>query len=424
MIGQALQAGHSVCSDPSLADCVVVNTCAFIRPAVEESIDTILEMARWKSQCRDRRLIVTGCLPQRYGQALADALLEVDTFLGTGAFHQIGDALDTPSATPQRLRLPPVEDAAGVGERLPRLQTTPAHTAYLKIAEGCSDHCTYCIIPKLRGRQRSRPMNVIVSEAEKLAQGGVKELVLVAQNTTAYGQDMKKAGHTLAALLDKLAQIAELAWIRVLYGHPDYITEALMESMASHPNICPYVDIPVQHASEDILKKMGRRPCPTRNLELVDRLRRMIPGVAIRTSCIVGFPGETQEDFETLKTFIQRSKFDHLGVFMYSDDHDLPSNRLPGHIDEAVKLDRFNRLMEQQAAISRQNYKRFVGRTQKVLVDSIIKEDDRAAIGRTVFQAPEIDGVVYLEGNSPKPGTFVSVSITKAHDYDLTGRIE
>ena len=423
MLGQVLEAGHRVCADLSAADCVVVNTCAFVRPAIDESIDTILEMGRWKEHNQGRRLIVTGCLPQRYGQSLVESLPEVDVFIGTGAFDQIDRFVAVSDMKEKRVFLPPVEKTSRSARELPRLQTTAPHTAYLKIAEGCSSHCTYCIIPKLRGRQRSRPMKAILSEAEWLVHSGAKELILVAQNTTAYGQDLPGEGR-IHTLLDRLAQIPGLIWIRILYGHPDFVSAPLIASMTTHPNVCPYLDIPFQHASERILKRMGR-PCdPAYNLALIKRLRDKIPGVALRTTFITGFPGETDTDFETLVTFVEEARFDHMGVFMYSDDTDLPSNKLPGHVDDPVKQTRFDYLMERQARISRENNRRYVGKTVRVLVEEPAPKKGSVVGGRMATQAPEIDGMVFIEGQSaPAAGTFVNVCISQAHDYDLTGYI-
>ena len=424
MLGQVLEAGHRVCADLSAADCVVVNTCAFVRPAIDESIDTILEMGRWKEHNQGRRLIVTGCLPQRYGQSLAESLPEVDVFLGTGAFDQIERFVGVSGIGEKRVFLPPIEKTSRSARELPRLQTTAPHTAYLKIAEGCSSHCTYCVIPELRGPQRSRPMKAILSEAEWLVHGGAKELILVAQNTTAYGQDLPQGEDRIHTLLDRLAQIPGLIWIRLLYGHPGFVTEPLVESMVAHPNVCPYLDIPFQHASKRILKRMGR-PCdPAYNLALVKRLRDKIPGVALRTTVITGFPGETDADFETLVTFVEEVRFDHMGVFMYSDDTDLPSNKLPGHVDDQVKQTRFDYLMERQARISRENNQQYVGKTVRVLVEEPVPNNRPVVAGRMATQAPGIDGMVFIEnGTAPAAGTFVNVCITEAHDYDLTGYI-
>lgn len=419
MLGHLLEKGHVICSDASEADCVVVNTCGFTRPATDESIDAILEMANWKTQVSGRRLIVVGCLPERYRRDLAKALPEVDLFLGTGAFHHIVTAVEAPTIK-NRVVLPQPANRPICGEDLPRLQTTPPHSAYLKIAEGCSGHCTYCIIPKLRGPQRSRPLEEIVGEARALAQGGTRELILVAQNTTAYGEDLNQ-GCRLEDLLDELTRIPQLAWIRILYGHPDYITDRLIETIAYHDNLCSYFDVPVQHISEPILKKMGRSSDSSKIFELFDRLRSCVPGAVLRTTLMVGFPGETDEDFELLQAFVQRVRFDHMGAFRYSNEIDLASNQLPDHVAEAVKETRFARLMAKQATIARINNQKYVGQVMEVLVDGPAKSSKMTMVGRAVLQAPDIDGVVNITGQTVRPGSFAKVRIKHADEYDLTG---
>ncbi len=425
MLGQLLEAGHTITSEASDADCVVVNTCGFIRPAADESIDAILEMVQWKKEAPGRRLVVAGCLPQRYGQDLVKALPEVDVFLGTGAFHRIQDAVENSTFETDAL-FPPPATGPVYGKDLPRLQTTPPHTAYLKIAEGCSGRCTYCIIPNLRGPQRSRPMEDVLFEAQDLVTAGAKELVLVAQNTTAYGHDLGR-GYHLEDLLENLTGSPELAWIRVLYGHPDFITDRLIQTMADREKICSYFDIPIQHISEPVLKKMGRSSDSARLLRLFEQIRR-VPNTALRTTLMVGFPGETGQDFERLLDLVETVRFDHMGAFVYSGDKDLPSDGLKDHVAENVKEERFERLMTRQAAISRENNQRFVGKTLQVLVegpypDSKNRDGGGVLTGRTAFQAPDIDGRVFLEGGSAIIGSFVEARVTEADEYDLTGDI-
>jgi ribosomal protein S12 methylthiotransferase len=420
MLGQLLKAGHTILSDPSGADCVVVNTCSFIEPAVDESIDAILEMGEWKRLADGRRLIVTGCLPQRYGHSLAKTLPEVDVFLGTGGFDCIVRAAEG-SLNGKRVVLPdpgslPVQDAS-----LPRLVTTPSHTAYLKIAEGCSGRCTYCIIPKLRGAHRSRPMREVLSEARFLVESGVKELVLVAQNTTAYGKDLG-LDDGLAQLLEALTRISGLDWIRVLYGHPDYISDTLIEVIASHHQICSYFDIPVQHISEPVLKRMGRRYDSSTIASLFERIRNRVPEAALRTTVLVGFPGESDEDFEQLLSFIENVRFDHLGAFIYSNNKDLASSTLSNHIPEVIKQERQDLLMLRQRDISRDILQQYVGKALQVLIDGPAEGTD-ALKGRTCFQSPEIDGMVYVSGGKAEPGTFARVRITEAGEYDLRGEV-
>lgn len=419
MLGRLLQAGCTVTSEESESDCVVVNTCSFIRPAVDESIDTILEMAQWKKQAVGRKLVVVGCLPERYGANLAKALPEVDAFLGTAAFHLIIDAVRG-SLDGTCVLLPHPCNGSDLNENVPRLRTTPHHTAYLKIAEGCSGRCTYCIIPKLRGPLRSRPMEKVLSEATILAKTGVKELILVAQNTTAYGQDLDR-GYGLEHLLTKLAEISGLAWVRVLYGHPDFITDSLIETIGAHNNLCSYFDIPVQHISEPILKNMGRRHNSAEILKLFERIRDKAPGAVLRTTLIVGFPGETEHDFECMLDFIEKVRFDHLGTFTYSNEEDIPSNNLRDHVAEQVKQERLDRLMTLQAALSRENNQKYVGKTLQVVVERADETSQGQMIGRAAFQAPEVDGVIRINQGGAEPGSFVKVRITEAHNYDLTG---
>ena len=420
MLGQLLEAGHTIFSDPSGADCVVVNTCSFIEPAVDESIDVILEMGEWKRQTHGRRLIVTGCLPQRYGHSLAKTLPEVDVFLGTGGVDCIVRAAEG-SLNGKRVVLPdpggaPVQDAS-----LPRFVTTPPHTAYLKIAEGCSGRCTYCVIPKLRGAHRSRPMQEVISEARFLVGSGVKELVLVAQNTTAYGKDLGLDGG-LAHLLEALTHIAGLDWIRVLYGHPDYISDPLIEVMASCHQICSYFDIPVQHISEPVLKRMGRGYDSPTIYSLFERIRSRVPDAALRTTVLIGFPGESDEDFQRLLDFVENIRFDHLGAFVYSDNKDLASSGLSNHVPEMIKQERLDLLMLRQRDISRYTMQRYVGKTLQVLIDGPAEGTD-ALNGRTCFQSPEIDGMVYVDGGKADPGTFARVRISEAAEYDLRGEV-
>ncbi len=419
MLGRLLEAGHTITSDESEADCVVVNTCSFIRPAVDESIDIILEMAKWKQGAGGRRLIVAGCLPQRYGTDLVISLPEADVFLGTGAFDRITQAVQG-SLNGRRVLLPRPDCGPVFDETATRFNTTHTHMAYLRIAEGCSGRCTYCIIPKLRGPHRSRPMEDVLSEARALAEAGVKELILVAQNTAAYGQDLGR-GYGLEHLLNELAEISEIVWVRVLYSNPDYVTNSIIETIANHDRLCSYFDIPIQHTSESILRRMARSHNVTDIMELFERIREEVPDAVLRTTLMVGFPGETEYDFKGMLDFIEKVRFDHMGAFMYSDEKDLPSNRLKDHVTEEVKQERFDRLMTRQAELSRENNQRYLGKIIRVLVEGAAEDTRERLIGRASFQAPEIDGVVYLNGGEAEPGSFVNVRITAAREYDLIG---
>jgi len=424
MLGRLETAGWSTTADPAEARAIVVNTCSFIQPAAEESIDTILEMSRYKSQGRCRRLVVVGCLPERYREEIAASLPEVDRFLGTGAFDRIVEAIEgrLPAAGNVCLLPDPdrIESGAAQGPR--RLSTGPM--AYLKIAEGCDRHCTYCIIPKLRGRQKSLPVARLLTHARELVARGVRELVLVAQESSAYGRDLSPPAD-LSDLLSALASIDPGVWIRVLYGHPRSITARMIETVASHPNICPYFDIPIQHASPKLLKSMGRDDTPGSLRRLFADIRKGIDRVALRTTAIVGFPGETDDDFKQLVDFVSDIRFDHLGVFTYSDADDLPSHRLKRHISSATARRRRDRLMEIQADISLENNRRHIGKMFDVLVE--MDSGDGRYRGRTMFQAPEVDGVTYIRrtarGRRPVCGQFLNARITGADDYDLMAEV-
>ena len=416
MTGRLLREAWRLVSEPEDAEVIIVNTCGFIEAAVNESIDTILELASWKRNGRCRRLVVAGCLPERYREELAQSMPEVDVWLGTGAFDRIVDVVspEAPSGClfpdPDRL----IPEAAG----LPRQLTVP-HTAYLKVAEGCSRHCTYCIIPKLRGRQKSRSLSDILAEADSLISAGVQELVLVAQDTTAYGQDLGPSSGGLPVLLRELANLSDRIWIRILYGHPESITDAVIQEIRTHPQICPYFDLPVQHASGRILRRMGRRYTWDNLIRLFDRIRMEIPESSLRTTLITGFPGETQEDFKILQSFIRRIRFHHLGVFPYSGSPDLPSDRLPDHVPEKTARYRRDRLMAIQMEISREHLENRLNDVVDVLIES--QSQENLYIGRTWFQAPEVDGVTMVHGRGLTVGRRIPVRITDTLEYDLVG---
>jgi ribosomal protein S12 methylthiotransferase len=411
-------AGARITGDPAMAEVIVVNTCSFIEAAADESIDTILALARFKQEGRCRRLIVTGCLPERHREPIVAALPEVDFFLGTGAYPDIVAAVQGELA-PGACLLP---DPGTMTDPVPvARQPLVPHTAYLKIAEGCSRQCTYCIIPRLRGRQKSRPSPAILQEARALIAAGVKELTLVAQETTAYGMDASPPGD-LAWLLEALAALDPTVWIRLLYGHPESLTPAVIRALAAHANLCPYVDIPIQHASPRILRRMGRHYTDGDLARLFDAIRAQVPDVALRTTVLVGFPGETGADFKRLRKFIEQVRFDHLGVFAYSDAEDLPSHRLKGHVDRRVALERLDELMSIQRHLSAQNLTRHLGRRAVVLLEEAPKADD-TWVGRTRHQAPDVDGVTYVRApSSAKPpaiGAFIPARIVETLDYDL-----
>ncbi len=416
MTGKLRKAGCVPVPDPEDADVIIVNTCSFIEAAADESIDTILTLAEFKKSGACSRLIVTGCLPERYREDIVSALPEVDVFLGTGAYDRIIDAVQS---SPELLvcELP---DPDGIGveaaDAARDLSTGPA--AYLKIAEGCDRRCTYCIIPKLRGRQKSRTLEDIVAEAEKLAACRVRELILVSQDTTAYGQDLAGSAK-FPQLLERLSRLPSDTWIRFLYGHPESITDAVIRAVADNPRICPYFDIPIQHAGDAVLKRMGRHYGRTALIRLFESIRAAVPGASLRTTVIVGFPGETDADFALLLSFIQEIRFDHLGVFIYSDADDLPSHHLPDPVPAAVAKRRRNRLMAAQKKISAENNRRYLEKIIPVLVESAPEKG--VYMGRSRFQAPEVDGVTIIHADHLEIGGVIRVRITDTLEYDLIG---
>ncbi len=417
MLGRLTHSGWTLVEEPDEADTIIVNTCSFIEPAVNESIDTILELAKFKKSGSCRRLIVAGCLPQRYREAIRDALPEVDVFIGTGAFDQIAAAADGRFDAGYCL-LPDPDRMSEQAESTLRIQRH-AHMAYLKIAEGCDRHCTYCIIPKLRGKQKSRPLESVVSEAQRLIASGVKELVLVAQDTTAYGFDLTPARH-ISDLLHRLASLSETVWIRTLYGHPESITDTFIETVAALPNVCSYFDIPIQHVSDRVLKRMGRNYTESDLYRLYEKIRSICPDAALRTTLITGFPGEKEDDSRRLSAFMEAIRFDHLGVFVYSDSEDLPSYGLSGKVPSKTGRYRYDRLMTLQKEISARNNRQHLHQPYTVLVDTMYEKT--TAAGRTAFQAPEVDGMTYVAVSEPlQPGSFIQVRITDALEYDLIG---
>jgi ribosomal protein S12 methylthiotransferase len=429
MRGRLKRAGWILTDDPEEAHTIVVNTCCFIESAAQESVETILELAEYKKTGACSRLVVTGCLPERYREKILETLPEVDVFLGTGAFDQIVNAVG-PSPLPREVILP------DPGLACPELPDTPrvlsvAHLAYLKIAEGCGMTCTYCIIPKLRGSQKSRRPEDVVVEAQELVASGVKELVLVAQDTTSYGRDLDPPV-TLGSLIHCLAHVSpgmgrkkEAPWVRVLYGHPETIDESFIRAVAAHPNVCSYFDVPIQHASNRILKRMGRHYTCGKLKKLFQRIREIIPDAVLRTTAIVGFPGETDKDFQDLLDLTEEIRFDHLGAFVYSDAEDVSSHRLRGHVPQDVAQDRYDQLMSTQMDVAAEKNQKYIGRTFQVLIEEDL--GNRLFAGRTAFQAPEVDGVTYVNtANSGRPlpiGRFVLARINDALEYDLMGEV-
>jgi len=440
MLGLAAQSGYALTDDAGSADVIVVNTCGFIEAAKQESIDTILEMAALKAERPGRRLIVAGCLVERYRQQLPAELPEVDAFIGTNELEQLPHLLRTPAATvtsrpvvlrprggvPQRERTRPDADYL-YSETTPRQRTTPRHYAYVKIAEGCDHPCAFCSIPQMRGNLRSRRIGSILAEVERLAEEGVREIILIGQDTTSYGEDLGLK-HGLADLLRALAQVQGITWIRFLYAYPTRISDALLDVLASEPKLCPYIDMPLQHAATRMLHAM-RRPGSRSFMEkLIARIRERVPGVALRTTFIVGYPGETQADFEVLLDFCAAQAFDWVGVFTYSDEDGTPAFDLPDKVPSRTAEARRAKLMRLQARLSKQRLKQFKRRVVEVLFEGPSDDSDLIWQGRMATQAPGIDGRVLItdapEGFAPpQPGDLVHVEITATHTYDLVGRI-
>jgi ribosomal protein S12 methylthiotransferase len=427
MVGRLKRAGWTRTDDPAEAETIVVNTCSFIESAAEESIDAILELAQYKQEGVCKRLVVTGCLPQRYRDEIVASLPEVDVFLGTGAFDQIVNAVQDPKYTHQCVL--PDPDLISLQEQDDPRDVSIPHLAYIKIAEGCSKSCTYCIIPKLRGKQKSRSVADVLAEASQLVANGARELVLVAQDTTAYGRDLA-APASLSRLMEKLAKIKAPGnqsntgpWFRVLYGHPESIEDSFIKTVGAFNNVCSYFDIPIQHASTSVLKHMGRRYTSKDLYRLFEKIRAQVPDAVLRTTIIVGFPGESDKDFDELLRFAEEVRFDHLGAFIYSDSDDLMSHHLSKHVSPKVARDRYHQLMSAQSGISSENNQKYIGKIMKVLVEESL--ENHLFAGRTNFQAPEVDGISYI--NTPplsfglKIGSFVDMRVTDAMEYDLMG---
>jgi len=418
MLGTLVQSGFRFEPDPAKAEIIVVNTCGFIGDAKEESVDAIVELAAQKTTGRCRKLVVAGCLVQRHGEELAKALPEVDHFLGTGAYAEIAKVVRDAQA--KRLVLPD-PDFVHTAES-PRINSMPSHTAYLKISEGCDRTCAFCIIPQLRGPQRSRPIADVVEEASRLAAQGTVELSLVAQDLTAYGEDLPGKVR-LHHLLPRLCRVEGIRWIRLHYAYPRNFPDALVDVIASEPKIVKYLDMPVQHASERLLKEMRRGGSAKSMRALLAKLRKRIPGVALRTSLIVGLPGETAADFKELLAFVKEQRFERLGVFEFSPEEGTTAAGMARQVPAKVKRARFDRIMTAQKAISRRQQKEMIGRRIEVLVEGRAEETEHLLAGRHAQQAAEIDGITYINDGVAWPGEIVTVEVTDAMDYDLVGKV-
>jgi ribosomal protein S12 methylthiotransferase len=428
MMGHLQQNGYQITSDATDAETIVVNTCGFIDSAKKESIDAILEAARLKTEGGAKRLIVAGCLVERYRDELKAEMPEVDAFIGT---NQINDILTVCDPKTNTRSLPIVELGNQTStylydESTPRVLATPAYFAFVKIAEGCDRPCAFCFIPQMRGHFRSRRFGSIVAEAHQLAEEGVKEIILVAQDSSRYGEDLGKQD-ALARLLRELARVDGIEWVRVMYTYPTHISDAFLDVLAEEPRAVKYLDMPLQHASQNVLKLMKRGGNRGSLERLIERVRGRVPGIAVRTTFITGFPGETEADFEALMGFVKNVEFDRVGVFTYSDEEGTPAFALPDKVPGRIAARRRSALMKQQARISRRKNKQRVGEVVRVLFEGESKESELLWQGRMETQAPDIDGCVLIndvpDGVLPEPGDFVNVEITEAHEYDLIGRI-
>lgn len=420
MLGLINQKGYIITNDENEADIIVVNTCCFINDAKEESINTILEMAELKKTANLKALIVTGCLAQRYKKEIQDEIKEVDAVVGTSSYENIVRVIEEALEGKVSESFEDIDVSPEVESK--RVLTTGGYYSYLKIAEGCDKHCTYCIIPKIRGKFRSVPMERLLAEARSLAEQGVKELMLVAQETTLYGVDLY-GEKSLHKLLKELCKIDGIEWIRILYCYPEEITDDLIQVMKEEDKICNYLDMPIQHASDNILKRMGRRTNRQELIDIVTKLRREIPDISLRTTLITGFPGETKEDHEQLLEFVDQMEFDRLGVFTYSPEEDTPAASMAEQIEEEVKEERKDEIMSLQQEIAFERAEKMVGRTLKVMIEGRLPEDN-IYIGRTYMDAPNIDGYIFVNAEHEfMSGDFVTVKVTGAKDYDLTAEI-
>ncbi len=428
MMGQLKQKGYEITADAAEADTVVVNTCGFIESAKQESIETILEAARLKTDGKATRLIVAGCLVERYRNELKAEIPEVDAFIGTSQINDILAVCD-PRTNPRSLPVVPLGNQSATylyDESTPRVLATPSHYAFIKIAEGCDRPCAFCFIPQMRGHFRSRRFGSIVAEAHQLAEEGVKELILVAQDSSRYGEDLDKQD-ALAHLLRELSRTEGIEWVRVMYTYPTHISDGFLDVLAEEPKAVKYLDIPLQHASQNVLKLMKRGGNRASLERLIERVRDRVHGIAVRTTFITGFPGETEEDFAELLTFVRNVEFDRVGVFTYSDEEGTLAYDLPNKVEPKIAKMRRDRLMKEQAKIAKRKHKAMVGNQVRVMFEGESNESELLWQGRMETQAPDIDGCVLIndapEGLVPKPGEFVNVLIERAHDYDVIGRI-
>lgn len=425
MLGLIHEENYEITNDPSEAEIIIVNTCGFIESAKEESINTILQMAEYKKSGSCKYIIITGCLSQRYAEELFNELPEADAIAGVEVYDEIGSIIKRVMNGERFIMLERSKpDVIYTSKEtfLPRILTTPSYTAYLKIAEGCDNCCSYCAIPKIRGPYRSKPIEQVLKEAKALADNGVKELIVVAQDTTRYGEDLPGGKLLLADLLKELNKIESLKWIRVMYCYPNNFTDELIETFASLDKVCKYVDLPLQHASNRLLASMNRYDTREEVETLLAKLRKRIPGIVIRTTFIVGFPGETDADFEELKEFVEQQRFENAGVFAYSQEEGTVAGAMPNQIPDEIKQERYHELMALQAQISEEIHKDTEGQTLEVLVEGIEEDGSGLHYGRSYREAPDIDGLVFIENPGDiKPGCFVKVNILQGFTYESVG---
>jgi len=418
MLALLVKEGYDLTSAPEEAEIIIINTCGFIESAREESVNTILEMTLMKESGSCKKLIVTGCLSQRYAKELRQEIPEVDAFIGTGNFHLITEVIENLSRK-KKINLVNTPYAP-LNIAIPRVVTTPFYYSYLKIAEGCNHKCSFCVIPELRGKYRSRLPEDIIKEARELAKNGVRELNVIAQDTTGYGQDLE-GDYSLVKLLAELEKIEDLRWIRLLYFYPSTISDEVLSFMQESEKICNYIDLPLQHCEGNILKKMERGGNKESLLKLIDRIRTRIPDVPLRTSMIAGFPGETEKDFESLMDFIEKVEFDRLGVFEYSKEEGTKAGELKGQVRKKIKKERLHRLMTLQRDISLKKNRSLKGTIQEVLIEEILDSGPYKTAGRTRRDAPDIDGRIYLVNTGGNPGDIIRVKIIDGNEYDLMG---
>lgn len=422
MVGLMKEGGYNIVSEEKNADVIVINTCCFIKDALEESIEAVIEAAKYKEEGICKGIIMAGCLAQRYEKDIFIELPEVDAIVGTAGFEDIVKAADSVLGGDKFKNLPSIDTSLADENGLKRVVSTAGSSAYLKISEGCNNFCTYCIIPKVRGKHRSRGMDSLIKEAENLASQGIKELIIVGQDTAIYGEDIYGESR-LYELLNKLSLVEGIEWIRLLYCYPEHLTDETIKVMAENDKICKYIDMPIQHANDNVLKRMGRRSNQKELLEVIEKLRKYMPEIAIRTTLITGFPGESEDEFKDMLNFINKVKFDRLGVFTYSQEEGTPAAKMDGQIDEDIKEERKDIIMETQKFISAQKSEEMIGKQIKVIVEGKLPEDD-VYCTRSYKDSPDIDGLVFVTSEEELiSGDLVDIKITAASDYDLYGEV-